>query len=205
MFDPNPGPLTVGHPRTTRRVVALVATATVGVVLAFTPTTTALAGSATCFGKTPTITGDGYVRGTRGADVIRAGAGSEVHALGGDDLICGSGLVYAGAGHDKVFYRGAGPTELNGGPGRDRLFYLGGGLGELNGNRGDDHVRSGPGEQFVNGGPGDDDIGLGKGEDYANGKAGDDRIEGGPGRDSASGGSGRDTCAHVEDRSGCEA
>ena len=44
----------------------------------------------TCFGEEPTITSSGYIEGTDGDDVIVADPGSEVHAFGGDDLVCGA-------------------------------------------------------------------------------------------------------------------
>lgn len=160
---------------------------------------------ATCFGEEPTITGSGYVEGTDGDDVIRADSGSEVHARGGDDLVCGAGLVYAGAGHDRVYYRGPGPDVLlAGGPGDDRLFFLANDVARLAGGPGDDVIRTARGPQYVTGGAGDDDISLGMGDDYANGKGGRDRIDGARGDDAAAGGAGRDTCAHVERTRTCE-
>ena len=180
----------------------LLATATTPVALATGP-----AGSAapTCVGEPPTITGDGYVEGTAGADVIVATAGSEVHAYAGDDLVCGAGLVYAGAGRDRVSYRGPGPdVYLAGGVGDDRLFFLANDVARLAGGRGDDVIRTARGPQYVTGGAGDDDISLGMGDDYANGKGGRDLIDGARGDDAASGGAGRDTCTNLERTRLCE-
>lgn len=169
------------------------------------PGSPATAADPTCFGETPTIQGSGYIEGTSGDDVILATEGSEVHALGGDDLVCGAGLVYAGPGRDKIFYRGGGTDiALHGGPGGDRIFYVGGELATIEGGDGNDHLRTGPGPQYVSGGRGNDDIGLGKGDDHAYGGAGRDHIDGGPGDDSASGGGSKDTCRRVEDASRCE-
>ncbi|MFC6285404.1 calcium-binding protein [Nocardioides sp. GCM10027113] len=174
-------------------------------LFALLPGAPADATSRTCFGEEPTIVRTGYVVGTEGDDVILADAGSEVHALGGHDRVCGAGLVHAGAGRDRVWYDGGGADLLlDGGPGADRLFYLGGELAELTGGRGDDHLRSGPGRQYLTGGPGDDDLGSGRGADHLSGGAGNDRIDGGAGRDAAGGGPGRDRCRNVEDATACE-
>ncbi|MGV3564134.1 MAG: calcium-binding protein [Nocardioides sp.] len=165
----------------------------------------ALGAGPTCFGEEPTITGTGYVEGTDGDDVILADPGSEVHALGGDDLVCGAGLVHAGAGDGRVFYRGPGPDVLlAGGPGADRLFFLSHDVARLAGGPGNDVIRTARGPQYVTGGAGDDDVSLGRGDDYANGRGGRDRIDGGRGDDAASGGEGRDTCTDVERTRTCE-
>ena len=81
-----------------------------------------LAGAATprCFGETATITGSGFIQGTRGRDVIVAGHGSEVHAYGGNDLVCGAFLTYAGPGDDRVRYGG----DVGRSARRDRLQAL---------------------------------------------------------------------------------
>ena len=183
------------------RALAL-ALACSGAVLAPAP-----AGSAgpTCFGAEPTITGSGYVEGTDGDDVILADGGSEVHAYGGDDRVCGAGLVYAGAGRDRVFYRGPGPDVLlAGGPGGDRLFFLANDVARLSGGPGNDVIRTARGPQYVTGGAGNDDISLGRGDDYANGKGGRDRIDGARGDDAAAGGAGTDTCTNLERTRTCE-
>lgn len=183
---------------------------TTAAVLAASPATVGPVHAAqdgpTCFGLEPTITGSGEVRGTRGDDVILATPGSEVHALAGDDRVCGAGLVHAGPGHDRVWYDGGGADVLlDGGGGVDRLFYLGGSRAELVGGRGDDHLRAGPGRQRVQGGRGNDDISLGRGHDWTNGGPGNDRIVGGAGTDTADGGRGdRDHCRQVEDAVRCE-
>lgn len=169
------------------------------------PGTPADASGRTCFGEEPTIVRTGYVRGTPGDDVIIADAGSEVHGLGGDDRICGAGLVHAGLGNDRVWYDGPGPDVLlAGGPGRDRIFYLGHALAEVRGGPGHDHLRTARGPQFVTGGTGDDDMATGRGDDHLNGGRGEDRLDAGPCRDAGHGGPGRDRCLRVEDASSCE-
>ena len=183
------------------------------------------AATARCFGEEATIVADGgLVRGTRGRDVIVAtDQATEVHALGGDDRICGAFLVYGGAGDDRIHY-GSDSTagfELNGGPGEDRIFYSGAVFGYLNGGPGDDRLASRAGEQWVNGGTGadtitggagrdtlvggpgadivrgnggDDDVSGHRGDDRLYGGSGNDELAGASGRDAGFGGPGRDTC-----------
>jgi hypothetical protein len=70
----------------------------------------------TCFGKTATIWGDGYLTGTEGKDVIVGGPTIDnIDALGGNDLICAAG------GDDRVI-GGLGNDKIKGGGGADLLF-----------------------------------------------------------------------------------
>lgn len=166
---------------------------------------TANAGGPTCFGRTPTITGSGYLEGTSGDDVVLAEPGAEVHTYGGDDRVCGAGLVHAGPGRDRIFYRGGGADILlDGGSGDDRIFYLGRALAEVEGHDGNDVLRTARGPQYVLGGRGNDDISTGRGKDYVNGGAGRDKINGGRGKDSGTGGGGKDLCGNLEDARSCE-
>ena len=83
--------------------------------------------SATCFGKSPTIsgtTGDDVINGTSHADVIIGKDGADIiHGNSGADLICGSDGVdtlYGDAGNDKL----SGDNHqdvLDGGSGADVL------------------------------------------------------------------------------------
>jgi Ca2+-binding RTX toxin-like protein len=178
-----------------RTVLLGTATALSAAVLVVLPQP-ADAAAGTCFGKAPTITGTGLVRGTPGPDVIVARGAAEVHAYGGDDLVCGAFLVYAGPGDDRVVYTrdGGDYPELIGGSGDD-LLVLGGDLfASLDGGRGHDVLRGTRGEQFIVGGPG---------RDRLLGGAGPDTLIGGTGRDVADGGAGRDSCSSVERRRSC--
>lgn len=150
------------------------------------------AATPTCFGKPATIVGSGFIRGTAGPDVIVATVpGSEVHAYGGNDRICGAFLVYAGAGADRiVFGKRSTVPELSGGPGDDIIYYLTPDFGYLSGGRGNDILAARHGEQWLIGGDGDDRMTGGRGPDH---------LFGGDGRDRAGGGYGRDECtAEIE-------
>src|SRR5258705_9544409 len=78
-----------------------------------------------CFGLTPTITGNGIVNGTPGDDVILTGSGNDtIDGGGGKDVIC------AGAGDDQVdassdervfVFGGDGDDLLAGSPGNDTI------------------------------------------------------------------------------------
>lgn len=189
------------------------------------------AANARCFGEEATIVADGgLVTGTRGPDVIVAtDPATEVHAVGGDDRICGAFLVYGGAGDDRIHYGGRSTSEfeLNGGPGNDRIFVTGAVFGSLIGGPGDDRLAGRAGEQWVSGGTGldtitggsgpdtliggpgadvvrgndgPDDLSGHRGDDRLYGGNGDDELSGGGGRDAGFGGPGRDTCHHSTER-----
>jgi len=92
----------------------------------------------TCRGRAATIGGHGttgLLVGTEGPDVIVAGGGSSVQALGGDDVIClvGAGQgAFAGPGDDVVdttavasfssVTLGLGADTFFGGPGDDQVY-----------------------------------------------------------------------------------
>ena len=90
----------------------------------------------TCRGRAATIVGEAAdITGTEGPDVIVAGRGSSVQALGGDDVICmvGSGQgAYAGPGDDivdttaatsfTIVTLGLGADKFFGGPGDDQVY-----------------------------------------------------------------------------------
>lgn len=141
-------------------------------------------GSPTCFGRPATIVGSGYLLGTPGDDVIVVRGVAEVHALGGDDRICGAALAYGGEGHDRIaFLRGgSGDIELMGMAGNDRIVSNAGGS-HLDGGRGSDVLIGGDRDQWVVGGPGDDRMRGGRGDDHLNGGGGRDRADGGSGND----------------------
>ena len=100
------------------------------------------------------------LRGTRGRDVICAGAGRDViSGLTGNDVLRG------GPGDDIIFGL-AGNDDLRGGPGNDRLL----------GGRGKDRLGGGAGNDRISGGPGRDRIAGGRGRDTLTGPRGRDRV-----------------------------
>lgn len=94
-------------------------------ILVAATTSVAAAEAPRCLGKSATITGGSgkVIRGTPGDDVITAyGDEYEVHARGGNDLVCGDSkgdIAYGGPGDDHVFSRAS--RGLHGGPGDDRV------------------------------------------------------------------------------------
>lgn len=113
--------------RTTTLSTSVSATALLG--LSLLAPTSAGAATETCQGQTATVVGvqDAVVEGTEGADVIVSNAATRVIALGGDDLICVTGIsnpgVYAGEGDDVVVST-LGPDAFSTivlGPGSDRF------------------------------------------------------------------------------------
>ncbi|MGI9659314.1 MAG: Ig-like domain-containing protein [Gaiellaceae bacterium] len=97
--------------------------------------------------------------GTRGDDVIYAGAGNDlVFGLGGDDVICG------GAGNDVLFGNGGDDTIVDD---LGRTWAIGG--------AGNDRILTGAQRDRIFGGPG---------SDLLDGGAGPDLLHGGRGRDS---------------------
>ncbi|MER8185835.1 FG-GAP-like repeat-containing protein [Kitasatospora sp. NPDC094015] len=118
--------------------------------------------SAGCHGLPATITGNGVVTGTSGADVIVTGNGNDsVSGNGGNDTICtfgGNDAVSAGSGADYV-----------------------------DGGDGNDAVSGGDGNDVVNGGAGDDALSGGAGNDLVVGGAGSDTLAGGSGTDVCAG------------------
>ncbi|MFI5761130.1 FG-GAP-like repeat-containing protein [Streptomyces sp. NPDC051563] len=135
--------------------------ATDGTVDSNTATVT-LSVSAGCHGLAATITGNGIVNGTSGADVIVTGNGNDaVSGNGGNDTICTFG------GNDAV----------SGGSGND---YLDGGDGN-------DAISGGSGNDTVQGGAGDDALSGGSGNDTVIGGAGSDILSGGSDTDVCAG------------------
>ena len=151
-----------------------------------------------CFDEVATIVGtpgDDHLEGTRGPDVIVAGAGRDVvHGRGGDDRIClgrgpgspykygdavtggpGDDLINGGRGFDQVFQdRGAGDDFIRGGRGKDLLAEW----------RGNDVLAGGRGrDEALTAGPGTDEIRGGRGRDLVSSDRGLDDLHGGSGRD----------------------
>ena len=87
------------------RYTSLTGAALLGAAL-LVPTSTATAAGETCQGQAATIVGTpgSQITGTEGADVIVTNGATRVDALGGDDLVCGTGgngmSVVLGAGAD---------------------------------------------------------------------------------------------------------
>jgi Ca2+-binding RTX toxin-like protein len=139
----------------------------------------------TCDGRPATISGNGannVIKGTKGPDVIVAGAGNDrIKGRGGDDLIC------AGAGRDKV-RAGGGEDVVFGGDGRDKL----------SGNKGADRIHGEADNDRLRGGAGNDRLFGEDGDDALFGGSGGDFMDGGPDRDRCAGGPGADTEVRCE-------
>ncbi|MCA1702586.1 MAG: proprotein convertase P-domain-containing protein [Actinobacteria bacterium] len=123
--------------------------------------------------------GNDMIRGTRGDDVICAGAGNDVvYGRGGDDIILGgegNDVLRGGDGHDRLS-GGAGNDVLRGGDGNDRL----------SGGDGNDVLRGGDGDDRLVGGPGRDVLYGQEGRDFLDtrdDRRGNDVARGGPGDD----------------------
>lgn len=150
-----------------------------------------------CFGKPATIVShDRDVKGTRHADVIVVTGDAQVSGRGGNDRICGSWIVHAGPGNDRV--RFGRPfhgdfVEFDGGKGDDRLVLRSNAPARIDGGPGKDRITSRRGWQYVLGGPGADTIATGPGKDEIQGGRGDDRIRGQHGPDTITGDAGSDT------------
>ncbi|MFB7976981.1 FG-GAP-like repeat-containing protein [Streptomyces vinaceus] len=118
--------------------------------------------SAGCNGLAATITGNGIVNGTSGADVIVTGNGNDsVSGNGGNDTICtfgGNDAVAAGSGNDYI-----------------------------DGGDGNDAVSGGDGTDTVKGGSGNDALSGGNGNDTVVGGADSDTLSGGSGADVCAG------------------
>ncbi|MEW2133199.1 FG-GAP-like repeat-containing protein [Streptomyces sp. NPDC005435] len=124
--------------------------------------TVTLGVSAGCHGLAATITGNGVVTGTSGADVIVTGNGNDsVSGNGGNDTICAFG------GNDAVS-AGGGADHVDGGPGNDA-------------------ISGGDGNDVIHGGAGDDALSGGAGNDVVVGSAGGDTLSGGNGTDVCAG------------------
>ncbi|MFL7040004.1 calcium-binding protein [Vibrio lentus] len=147
--------------------------------------------------------GDDYIKGTRLAESIHAGAGDdEIHANDGDDIIHagagddeihadgGNDEIYAGIGNDTI-YTGQGNDIAYGGDGKDTLTS-GGGNTSLYGGAGKDNLTgSYQGNNTLNGGEGDDVLQLSSVSSYY--KDSDNHLRGGLGDDHITSGYGKDT------------
>ncbi|MET7290409.1 FG-GAP-like repeat-containing protein [Streptomyces sp. NPDC005573] len=111
-----------------------------------------------CHGLAATITGNGVVTGTSGADVIVTGNGNDsVSGNGGNDTICtfaGNDAVSAGNGDDYID-GGDGPDAVSGGDGSD-VVHGGAGNDALSGGSGDDTVVGDADSDTLAGGSGTD-------------------------------------------------
>ncbi|MEU4153599.1 FG-GAP-like repeat-containing protein [Streptomyces sp. NPDC026659] len=124
--------------------------------------TVSISVSAGCHGLAATITGNGIVYGTSGADVIVTGNGNDgVTGNGGNDTICTFG------GNDAV--------------------AAGGGADYIDGGDATDAITGGDGNDVVKGGAGDDALSGGSGNDTVVGGAGSDILAGGNGTDVCAG------------------
>jgi Ca2+-binding RTX toxin-like protein len=147
-----------------------------------------------CFGMPATMVVPGDqtqpVWGTKGDDVIVAKPGADVHALGGNDRICGTQYASGGYGNDRIAYDGpeiVEYAEFHGGPGADRIFLNSPAPAVIIGGGGPDRIATRGGAQTVYGGGGNDVITGGRGNDELVGGAGHDEIGGGYGRDRCEG------------------
>jgi len=107
----------------------------------------------------------GFLRGTRGDDVIVGTAGTDrIMGQGGDDTICGGG------GND-IIDGGAGDDWIEGGAGQDRL----------RGQAGHDVIKGGDGDDWIEGGDADDRLDGGTGRNLLFGGTGVDTCVNGLG------------------------
>jgi Ca2+-binding RTX toxin-like protein len=174
----NPEQVGAGGRRSSRRTRALLMALVLGCGVL---TMTGLSPSSavpSCFGRQPTIVGDGSdetLRGTPQTDVILARGGDDtIRGRNGKDFICGN------RGEDVINGGGA-ADKMNG---HQDIDYLAG-------NAGDD--------KMLGGGAGDElhgNIGRPSDNDVAKGSKGPDFIDvaDSRGNDSAAGGAGADTC-----------
>ncbi|WP_424216191.1 FG-GAP-like repeat-containing protein (plasmid) [Streptomyces sp. BI20] len=124
--------------------------------------TVSLTVSAGCRGLAATITGNGVVNGTAGADVIVTGNGNDsVSGNGGNDTICAFG------GNDSVS-AGNGDDYIDGGDGGDAI----------SGGDGNETIRGGAGNDALSGGGGNDTVIGGADSDTLSGGAGTDLCAG---------------------------
>lgn len=188
-----------------RTLVAVAALTTLVPALGATAPATAERPAPTCWGAAATIVGSGLVRGTEGDDVI-VSRGGEVHALGGDDRVCGAFLAFGGAGDDRIGYGGDDGDfpDLRGGRGDDVIVLTVARFAHLYGGPGADRLHGTGGSQWIAGDRGDDVLLGGYGEDHLFGGPGRDLLRGGRGPDVGDGGPDPDTCRAVEDSSSCE-
>ena len=109
------------------RTISLTAVALLGAAL-LAPVGTANAAGETCQGQAATIVGTpgGQITGTEGADAIVTNGATRVDALGGDDLVCGTGQdpQFPGSGVFAVLGAGA-DTFIADSSGERHIIYAG--------------------------------------------------------------------------------
>lgn len=141
-------------------VLALAAAALAGSVLVSAP---ALAATPACDGRPATIVVPLHTHtadGTGGDDVIYVeGIGTQVHGLGGDDIMCTSdrsaASLLGGEGRDQI----TGSGDIDGGPGDDALVSTTNDVASVRGGEGDDRIIArGASGRMIEPGPGDDTI-----------------------------------------------
>lgn len=141
--------------------------------------------------------------GTTGADIM-------VAQLTGGGVGGGSGVMYGGAGNDRmegatdqqiVMYGGSGNDRIIGHGSQADLFFGGsgndsmsgsGGADQLFGRSGNDRIAGGSGNDRIESGTGNDRLAGEDGADQLFGSTGNDRITGGNGGDRIDGGKGND-------------
>jgi VCBS repeat-containing protein len=151
--------------------------------------------TAGCNGLTATITGNGTVNGTAGADVIVTGNGADtINGANGADTICsfgGNDTVNGGNQNDYID-GGDGNDIIDGGNDQDTLFG-GAGNDTLTGSNANDTLHGGDGDDSLDGGANDDVLYGDAGNDTLTGSFGNDTLYGGDGDDNLSGGTDTDT------------
>lgn len=152
------------------------------------------------------------------------GNGAQIHANGGDDLICVFGAnevddagfagsyIFGGNGNNTIITYG-GSNTITTEDGND-LIYLNGNNEEATAQEGDDHIWAlgttsatlygGSGNDLLIGGSGDDFIVAGSGNDVVLGNGGNDEIMGLFGENRLYGGAGQDTIDGGADHDYCE-
>ncbi len=170
---------------------------------------------------TVSVTGDHFLYGNLGNDIINGSNGNErieggagddqVNASHGNDVVYGgddNDTLYGGFGDDFLYgdsgddllYGEGGNDNMRGGIGVDTLYggdgndilYGEDGNDVLNGDAGRDVLVGGNGNDIINGGDWHDLIYGDAGADTINGDAGNDEIRGGAGNDILNGGDGVD-------------
>ena len=152
------------------------------------------------------LNGDDGIVGNSYADVIFAGAGSDLVSGGnGDDTIFGEAgndwiygninldIVSGGSGDDTIF-GGQNSGELSRGVGTasDGVMRYRDGIEQLFGNDGNDVIYGNYGTDYLDGGSGNDVLYGGQDKDSIAGGSGDDTLHGNRGDDLLTGGNGAD-------------
>lgn len=187
----------------------LLATLTIGCLLATTISVAEASQIPDCFNRHPTNTptsGNDVIIGTIGDDVLAGGPGNDViEGRGGNDRLCGD------EGADKILGNSGDYDRIDGGPGNDEISggeFLPGqcGLAEgctgepiVVGDRAVNVVRGGAGDDLISGSADDDTLQGGDGDDCIMGLNGDDFLAGGAGADFISAGPGEDLAKGDDD------